>query len=164
MRFSMANKRRPITFPELDDIQPKGRGAILRTPEEIEAENQEQAVQHSGNQENQNAVNPGIKKTSIPETHGAGTPENQHSSDPVIQQNGKRAGYPKVTYRLSLDAIDAVEDIKRTLRRQYSIKVNLEEIAEEAILAAYNDFLENQKNSILVRKFSGKPENKNSRR
>lgn len=34
----MPNKRQPLTFTELDEVQPKGRGAILRTPEEVEAE------------------------------------------------------------------------------------------------------------------------------
>ncbi len=34
----MANKRQRLTFSELDELKPKGRGAILRTAEEVEAE------------------------------------------------------------------------------------------------------------------------------
>jgi hypothetical protein len=57
----MASKRRPpISFPELE---PKGRGAILRSPEEIRAEQQllqrqdagDPAIQYAGMPESQNA-------------------------------------------------------------------------------------------------------------
>ena len=35
----MPSKRKPLTFPELEPaVQPKGRGAILRTSEEVAAE------------------------------------------------------------------------------------------------------------------------------
>ncbi len=131
----MPNKRRPISFPELE---PKGKGAILRSAEEVAAEQE------------------------ILESQQAGIPENQQSSVAEGQSAGNRAGYPKATYRLSPQALEAIDEAKRILRRQHNTRVSLEEIAEEAILAAYNDLLENQENSMLASKFTGKLANKHS--
>lgn len=127
----MANKRPPMTFPELES---RGRRAILRTTEEVQAEEQ------------------------LLETQEAGNPEIQKSIFQESQQASKRADYTKVTYRLSPEAIDAIEQAKRELRRRHHVKATLEEIAEEAILAAYQDLLENQESSNLANKFSRKPE------
>ena len=134
----MANKRRPVSFPELD-AAPKGKGAILRSAEEVEAEQQMLENQRASNLESQN--------TSIPESRNNDLPEGP--------QLGNRAEYPKATYRLSPEALEAIDDAKRVLRRRYQAKVTLEEIAEEAILAAYRDLLENQDASFLASKFAG---------
>jgi hypothetical protein len=125
----MPSKRRPISFPELE---PKGRGAILRSAEEVAAEKQLLESQESG----------------MPEIQHAGITETQHA--------GNRASYPKATYRLSPEALEAIDEAKRILRRRHNIKVSLEEIAEEAILAAYNDLQENQQASMLANKFASK--------
>jgi len=135
----MANKRRPISFPELD-ATPKGKGAILRSAEEVEAEQQMLESQQSSNLENQNPS----------------MPESWNSELPEVPQVANRAGYPKATYRLSPEALEAIDDAKRVLRRRYQARVTLEEIAEEAILAAYRDLLENQHASLLASKFAGK--------
>lgn len=160
----MANKRKPLTFAELDDLEPKpkGRRAILRSAEEVEAEKQ---VIDRGSQQTGILV---FQKTSIPENKYSSDPETQQdvilgsqdTSIPESQEAGNRNRYPKVTYRLSPDAIDAIDEAKRLLRRRYDTKVSLEEIAEEAILQAYNDLLENQNASNLVNKLSGKQKNK----
>ncbi len=134
----MANKRRPVSFPELD-AAPKGKGAILRSAEEVEAEQQILESQQASNLDNQN--------TNISESWNSDLPD--------APQVGNRAGYPKATYRLSPEALEAIDDAKRVLRRRYQAKVTLEEIAEEAILAAYRDLLENQDTSFLASKFAG---------
>lgn len=135
----MANKRRPVSFPELD-ATPKGKGAILRSAEEVEAEQQML--------ENQQASNLEIQHVSMPESRNSNVPD--------VPQVGNRAGYSKATYRLSPEALEAIDDAKRVLRRRYQAKVTLEEIAEEAILAAYRDLLENQDTSLLASQFTGK--------
>ena len=135
----MANKRRPVSFPELD-AAPKGKGAILRSAEEVEAEQQILESQQSGNLD----------------TQISSMPESWNSDLPDALQVGNRAGYPKATYRLSPEALEAIDDAKRVLRRRYQAKVTLEEIAEEAILAAYRDLLENQDASLLADTFAGK--------
>ena len=117
----MASKRKPISFPELE---PKGKNAILRSANEVQAEEEMLAHQH------------------------ASMPDDQHA--------GGRAHYQKVTYRLSAEAIEAIDDAKRVLRRQYKLKASLEEIADKAILAAYADLLANQHASFLVSQLSSK--------
>jgi hypothetical protein len=124
----MANKRPKISFPELE---PKGRHAILRTPDEVAAEAEMLATQQAG--------------TSTAESAGR-----------LIPQQDTGHSTTKVSYRVSSDAVDAVEDIRRMLARLYRIKVSREKIAEAAILAAYEDILENQHASKLVSQLAGK--------
>ncbi len=149
----MPSKRQPISFPELE---PKGRGAILRSAEEVAAEEQLLETQEAGMPESQHF--------NIPDTQKAGIPESQLSGSQEIQDGGNRADYPKATYRLSPETLDAIDDAKRILRRQHGIKVTLEEIAEEAIQAAYRDLLDHQEASILASKFSGKPGRQKARK
>jgi hypothetical protein len=127
----MTAKRKRLTFSELDELEPRGKHAILRTAEEILAE---QA--------------PPDRSETEP------TPPAARTADPVSPLAVNRARYAKATYRLSPVALDAIEESKRLLRRQYGIKVNLEEIAEEAILAAYRDLIDNAQHSHLVQTFA----------
>ncbi len=141
----MASKRQPLTFTELE---PKGRSAVLRSREEIEADEAVLAGQD------------------------AGIPVFQHSSDLVVPTSGSqasagrssprggvnRADYPKVTYRISPEALEAIDEVKRILRRKYGVRITLEEIAEEAILMVLQDVEKNRDSSFLVNKFAGKPE------
>jgi hypothetical protein len=116
---------------------------------------------------------------SNPETQNTGIPENKNSrkqetisqaQKPAIQKTripenkkfSKREFYTKATYRLCDEALDAVEDAKRVLKREYKVKVNLEEIVETAILETYKDLLENKGKSLLVSKYSGNPETQNT--
>lgn len=138
----MANKRRAIRFEELE---PRGKAAILRSADEI---NSEQAVL---------------------ENNLSGTLASQHSGKQAFQNSGGhvrgasgRAAYTKATYRLSTEALEGIDEAKRILRRNYGIKVTLEEIAEEAILMSLRDLNKNQQASILVNKFSGNQDNQNS--
>jgi hypothetical protein len=124
----MASKRPKISFPELE---PKGRHAILRTPEEVAAEAAMLATQQAGN------------------------PASESTPASVAQQDNNRVT-TKVSYRVSPEAVDAVDDIKRMLARQYRVKVSRERIAEAAILAAYEDMLENRHASKLVSQLAGK--------
>ena len=68
-----------------------------------------------------------------------------------------RTAYPKATYRISPEAVEALEDAKRTLRRTYKLKATLEEIAETALIAIYADLMDNKDSSILVNQFAGDP-------
>jgi hypothetical protein len=74
------------------------------------------------------------------------------SSKPASQKAIRSTdAYTKVTYRLSNDAVQAAEDMKTLMKRRYGFKrVNLEEIVEEAILAAQRDLEEHQAQSFLV--------------
>jgi hypothetical protein len=61
----------------------------------------------------------------------------------------------KVTYRFKADAVEAVEDIRRILRREHGVrKVNREDIAQAAVLEALRDLEENGAASFLVRHFA----------
>jgi hypothetical protein len=131
-------KRPPLSFPELE---PKGRRAILRSAEEVAAEEQMLETRQAGDQS----------------FHLSSMTEFQQTTMPSSQNTGSRAGYPKVTYRLNPEAVDAIEDLKRILRRQFGIKASLEEIAEAAIMAAHQDLLENQLSSNLANNLAGKP-------
>ena len=137
-------KRPAVSFPELEA---RGRRAILRTPEEVHAEEELLESQHSN----------------VPESQKASISERQNAGTPALLQDGNRALYRKATYRLSSDALDAIDEAKRLLWRQYRLRVSREEIAEGAILAAYHDLLENQNASTLVHQLSSKPENQTSR-
>jgi hypothetical protein len=89
-------------------------------------------------------------------------PEIQRPRVPVIQNSAKREFFTKATYRLCDEALAAVDDAKNILKRQYKVKVNLEEIVETAVLEAFRDLAENKENSILVIKYSGNPETQNT--
>src|SRR5947209_10916048 len=52
---------------------------------------------------------------------------------PGTQERGKRANYPQQTFNIHPDVIDMLEDMKRDLRRRYTIKTSKEILAEEAI-------------------------------
>ena len=61
----------------------------------------------------------------------------------------------KVTYRFRPDAVEAVEDIRRILRRQFGVrKVNREDIAQVAVLQALKSLEADGARSYLVQKFA----------
>ena len=140
----MANKRPPVEFAELD--KPRGKGAILRSREEIETEERLPEQTPAGNQENNDSGNP--------ESLNAGVQENK--------KGALRASYSKSTFRLSPEALKALNDIRHALRWEYDSKTNLEEIVEQAILEVYQDLMENKNSSLMVKKFSGNKESNNS--
>ena len=92
----------------------------------------------------------------------------QTSGKQEIQQTGTTkipsqiTATEKVTYRFHPEGKYAVEDMKTILIRKHGIKASLEEIAEESILLAYEDLLENQNASKLANRLSGMPANKKS--
>jgi hypothetical protein len=88
----------------------------------------------------------------------ASIPENQNAGIMEIQHN--TTATEKVTYRFHPAGKYAIEDIKTTLARKVGIKASYELIAEEAILIAYEDLLENQHASKLAKRLSRMPENK----
>ncbi len=62
----------------------------------------------------------------------------------------------KVTYRFRADAVEAVEDIRRLLRRKHGVrKVNREDIAQAAVLEALRLLEEYGANCFLVKQFVG---------
>ena len=146
----MALKRKPLAFAELDEREPPGKGkrAILRTPAEVEAE---QAL---------------VAAPPVTDKHTAGTLEIKKSRNQEIKKSGDgdevelptnvsidpadRATYTKSTYRLRTEALNALDDMKRVLKRQYGIKVNLELLVEEAILESYRDLREHGEESAVL--------------
>ncbi|NWJ53229.1 MAG: hypothetical protein HXX14_20475 [Bacteroidetes bacterium] len=145
----MANKRPPVIFNELE--KPKGKNAILRSPAEIAADNELIDEGFETVQDFKNSINQ--------ENKISGNQENA-ARKAEQEKAAIRASYPKATYRLSPEAVEAIEDIKRIIRRKYKGKILLEEVVEEAVLAAYRDLTENGDSSFLVNKFSGNQENK----
>lgn len=126
----MARRRAPLQF---DELEPKGRGSILRSRAEVIAEQQR-----------------------------SGDPEIRKSGDPGSDQSSResvdRSTFMKATYRICPEANEAIDEIKRRLRKQMQRRVTYEEIAEVALLGALADLTENQTSSFLVRWFSGDPE------
>ena len=108
----MAKAKRPVfIFPELES---RGRRAILRSNEEVNAE------------------------LSVLEE--------------AVEEPKERV---KVTYRFRPDAVEAVEDIRRILRRQYGVrKVNREDIAQVAVLEALRSLEAEGPDSFIAREFS----------
>jgi hypothetical protein len=105
-----------------------------------------------------NARSPEVQNAGILAKHKASIPASQHSGNLEIQQN--TTATEKVTYRFHPEGKYAIEDIKTVLAQKYGIKPSYELIAEEAILGAYEDLLENQQASILAKRLSRIPENK----
>jgi hypothetical protein len=100
-----------------------------------------------------------IKNTSNQVSFNSGNPELKNSRIPEIRMVATREFYQKATYRLSDDALVALEDAKKILKRNYGLKVNLEEIVESSILYAFEDLIEKKEKSLLLSKYSGKQEN-----
>lgn len=128
----------------------KGKGADIffggdTPPHEDDGERQDAATQDA----------------SMPESQEAGLPDVQQQTPtaptPLPSPVATGAGLTKATYRLSLEALDALEECRRLLRREYGLKGVREEIVGAAILGAYEDLLANQQASKLVRQLSGKP-------
>lgn len=99
----------------------------------------------------------------FPELEGRGrhtilrSPEEVSAELDVLQES-EDAEEPKervkVTYRFRPDAVEAVEDIRRILRRQYGVrKVNREDIAQAAVLEALRRLEEEGDGSFLVQEF-----------
>ncbi len=70
------------------------------------------------------------------------------------EDSGERV---KVTYRFRPEAVEAVEDIRRILRRQHGVrKVNREDIAQAAVVEALRQLEDAGSDSYLVKRFAGK--------
>jgi hypothetical protein len=154
----MANKRPPMSLPELEA---RGRHAILRSAEEVQAEEalllQQPESQNAGKTATQSPRNTETQTTGKTAKQNPSKPVSQEAWNPDGQQAGDRSEQArvKVTYRLSPEAFDAIYEAKQLLRRR-RIKASLEEIAEEAIMAAYQELLDNPGHSMLERKLSRK--------
>ncbi len=61
----------------------------------------------------------------------------------------------KVTYRFLPEAVEAVEDIRQILRRQYGLrKVNREDIAQAAVMEALRALEQDGATSFVAREFN----------
>jgi hypothetical protein len=126
---------------------------------------QEQRPEKLANQQTRMPANQNASKLEI---KNSGKPEIQNVGNPAIQQTGKsmsRANQvptEKVSYRFHAEGKYAIEDMKMILARKHGIKASLEEIAEECILLAYDDLLENQNASKLANRLARTPKNQNS--
>ena len=131
----MAKKRSSLAFP--DKADPKGRRAIIRSRDEIDKDEGVLANLKPGD----------------PEFRNSGKPE-RHRPD--------RSAYQKVTYRINPQAADAIYEVRRLLRREHQIKASLEEVAEAALIAIYEDLIEKGKASMIVVQISRNLETQNS--
>jgi hypothetical protein len=128
-------------------------------PEEKDAEKESTG-------KSQNAGIPASQQSSIPANKTSSKLASQISGKQDVQQTGNTevgahvTATEKVTYRFHAQGKYAVEDIKTILVRKHGIKASLEEIAEESILIAYEDLLENQNASKLAHRLSRMPANK----
>lgn len=152
----MASKRKPLTFAELDNLkpEPKGRARILRSLEEVEAEQQLAASEVEELSFGDTTPSPSTKaemRNSAKAELSNSTILQMSNSAKAVKAAAVRTTYAKASYRMHPDAFDAILDAKRLLRRQFNLAVSLEEIAEKAILVAYNDLVENGESSNLVR-------------
>jgi hypothetical protein len=141
-------------FDALVNLEEKGKSTTLKPQTAKEENSGIPEIKKTRNQENKNSRNLENKLSSNPENQNSGIPENKNYP--------KREFFTKATYRLCDEALDALEDAKRILKRKYNAKVNLEEIVETAILEVHKDLIQNEEKSQLVSKYSGNQENQNS--
>lgn len=74
-----------------------------------------------------------------------------------LQEAEENVERVKVTYRFRPDAVEAVEDIRRILRRQHGVrKVNREDIAQAAVMEALRQLEADGDASFLARQFVGR--------
>ena len=124
--------------------------------------------QNAGIPANQKASKPALQNAGNMASQNTGMTANQHAGNTPAQQDGKITvpahitATEKVTYRFHAEGKYAVEDMKTILARKHGIKASLEEIAEESILLAYEELLENQNASKLANRLARTPENKKS--
>jgi len=118
----------------------------------------EKAAEKEPLAQSQYAGMPANKKSSKLESQTSGKPESQQTGTPKIPST--TTATEKVTYRFHPEGKYAIEDMKTILIRKHGIKASLEEIAEESILLAYEDLLENQNASKLANRLSSMPANK----
>ena len=116
--------------------------------------------QHAGTPANQHPRNTANKKSSKLASQTSGKPEIQQTG--ITKIPSTVTATEKGTYRFHAEGKYAVEDMKTILIRKHGIKASLEEIAEESVLLAYEDLLENQKSSKLANRLSRMPANKKS--
>ena len=110
------------------------------------------ATQDSEEQENKKTSLPGNKQTRIL--------VNKEAVKQGNKETRKRAIYPKVTYQLNPTVTNLLQDTKIALQRQFTIKVSLAEIVEEAIQKACTDLQVNKETSFLVTLFTSRQGNK----
>jgi hypothetical protein len=108
----------------------------------------------------------GLERAMVRETGRESPPQTTPTEEkPDRQRNDQQAtsraeaDSEKVTYRLSLEALDAVEDAKRLLRSRYRIKATRGQIAEAALIAAYADLVTKGEGSSLVKRLTTNTEN-----
>ena len=170
----MPNKRHPLTFTELDQVQPRGRGAILRTSEEVEAEQHvlehEEPTQHdeqTPSPSEEEDESPRVPAQHILRTQGLEKPKKidnrvsvkaskqasmlaqQSDVIEVIRKAVKVPGREVSFVRLTQEEKSQVADIVYTYKRQGK-KTSETEINRIAINFILEDYHTNGDNSILA--------------
>ncbi len=82
------------------------------------------------------------------------------SVDTSKQENPLPSPPQKATFALPTEVLDALDDIKLTLKRSYGIRLSKEKIVAEAIQQLSADLSEHKKTSLLVNKYSREEGNK----
>jgi hypothetical protein len=118
--------------------------------------------------ENQQSRIPEFQNSRKMAIQNYGKQEFPKARNPASQQTGKakllanQVPTEKVSYRFHAEGKYAIEDMKLILARKHGIKASLEQIAEECILLAYDDLLENQNASKLASRLAKTPESQKS--
>ena len=144
-------------------------------PQELQQSPGKQEVRKMGTQEERKTTsqengNPGTQEPRNPTSQLPRNPGNKEdgkvaSQEPAktgSQELGKRADFPQQTFNIHPDVIDMLEDMKRDLRRRYSIKTSKEILAEEAIRLLCLEFQQKKNDSQIVhilKKIPGTQEN-----
>jgi hypothetical protein len=172
----MASKRQPLTFPELDELKPRGREAILRTAEEVEAEERmlgsqededlsQQTSQPDTYKEKSETISTGETNRTPPPTTSkkSSNKDSKHASklastiasnqDDMIEMIRKAVKVPgkEVSFiRLTADEKGQLADIVYTYKRQGK-KTSENEINRIAINYILEDYRANGERSVLAR-------------
>jgi hypothetical protein len=133
----MARKRPPLSFPELEH---RGQRAILRSSDEVQAEEEQLAAEQGDSTPAQPTRRPS-KKVSAP-TDQVGDLE-------AIRRAVKRLGKEAATYRFTVEEKKALSDIVYTYKDR-GIRTSENEITRIAINCLVDDYRANGNNSTLA--------------
>lgn len=153
----MANKRPPLSFPELE---PKGRRAILRSAEEVLAEEKLLEIESAAVLEIQQPTNNQEEGTQAIGKEGSREVGKEVS---LIgnRERGKsfdldQRPYRKDSFLFTEEEFEALEDLKLELRRKFDLKATKNDLARCAIQNLIEDYQRRGNDSVVVKRLSKK--------
>jgi hypothetical protein len=134
--------------PRIEDFDPNA----IKKPTLKSSLEDMPVIEKAGNTAIREAVNMASQHTVKPASHNDSNTGSRHAVTPT----------EKVTYRFHPEGKYALEDMKTLLERKHGVKASLGEIAEESILLAYEELIENPKASKLAIRLASEPETQHS--